>query len=152
MQIETLKDVLHWSREFHQYLSQCLSHCAKTNPNERARMILEYLANHEKTLAEIAGGFATTGDEHALNTWCYEYVTHHPITQHDFCDTPFADLDEAQIMTVVVNQHQVVLELYQDISSRAVIPSAKELLERLRSSEEHEAMRMVQDTNRFSDM
>ena len=25
MQIETLKDVLHWTREFHQHLSQCAS-------------------------------------------------------------------------------------------------------------------------------
>ena len=48
MQIETLKDVLHWTREFHQHLSQCLSHCADKNTDERARMILAYLSNHER--------------------------------------------------------------------------------------------------------
>ena len=49
MQIETLKDVLHWTKEFHQHLNQCLSHCADKNTDERARMILAYLSEHEKT-------------------------------------------------------------------------------------------------------
>ena len=78
MQIETLKDVLHWTREFHQHLSQCLSHCADKNMDERARMILAYLSDHEKALTKVVSGFETSGDEHALNTWCYEYVAKHP--------------------------------------------------------------------------
>ena len=68
MQIETLKDVLHWTREFHQHLSQCLSHCADKNMDERARMILAYLSDHEKALTKVVSGFETSGDEHALNT------------------------------------------------------------------------------------
>ena len=72
MQIETLKDVLHWTREFHQHLSQCLSHCADKNTDERARMILAYLSDHEKSLTKVVNGFETSGDEHALNTWCME--------------------------------------------------------------------------------
>jgi hypothetical protein len=50
MQIETLKDVLHWTREFHQHLSQCLSHCADKNMDERARMILAYLSDHATSM------------------------------------------------------------------------------------------------------
>ncbi len=152
MQIETLKDVLHWTREFHQHLSQCLSHCADKNTSERARMILGYLSDHEKALTKVVSGFETSGDEHALNTWCYEYVAKHPIVRHAHCDAPFAELDATQIMEVIVDQHQQVIELYRYLASRADIPSAKELMESLRSLEEHEMMRMAQSANRFEDI
>ncbi len=152
MQIETLKDVLHWTREFHQHLSQCLFHCADKNMEERARMILAYLSDHEKALTKVVSGFETSGDEHALNTWCYEYVAKHPIVRHAHCDAPFAELDTTQIMEVIVDQHQQVIELYRYLASRAEIPSAKELMESLQSLEEHEMMRMAQSVNRFGDL
>ena len=152
MQIETLKDVLHWTREFHQHLSQCLFHCADKNMDERARMILAYLSDHEKALTKVVSGFETSGDEHALNTYCYEYVAKHPIVRHAHCDAPFAELDATQIMEVIVDQHQQVIELYRYLASRAEIPSAKELMESLWSLEEHEMMRMTQSANRFEDL
>lgn len=152
MQIETLKDVLHWTREFHQHLSQCLSDCADKNTDERARMLLTYLSDHEKALTQVVSGFEISGDEHALNTWCYEYVAKHPIVQHVHCDAPYTELDATQIMAVIVDQHQQVIELYRYLAARADIPSAKELMESLRSLEEHEMMRMAQTSNRFEDV
>ena len=68
------------------------------------------------------------------------------------CDSPFADLNAAQIMEVIVDQHQQVIELYRYLASRADIPSTQELLASLTSLEEHEIKRMVQSTNRFEDM
>lgn len=55
-------------------------------------------------------------------------------------------------MEVIVDQHQQVIELYRYLASRADIPSAKELMESLRSLEEHEMMRMAQFANRFGDL
>jgi len=79
-------------------------------------------------------------------------VAKHPIVRHAHCDAPFAELDATQIMEVIVDQHQQVIELYRYLASRAEIPSAKELMESLRSLEEHEMMRMAQSANRFGDL
>jgi len=152
MQIETLKDVLHWTKEFHHHLSQCLSHCADKNADERAKMILSYLSDHENILAKVVAGFEASGDENALNTWCTEYIEHHPITQHVHCDAPFSELDVVRILEVINDQHQQVIELYRYLASRADIPSARELLENLKNLEEHEMMRVIQSANRFSDL
>ena len=152
MQVERLKDVIRWTHGFHQHLTQCLSHCADKNTDERARMMLAYLSDHENALRNVVSGFESSGDTHALNTWCYEYVAKHPIVQHAYCDAPFAELDAAQIMAVIIDQHQQVIELYRYLASRVDIPSAQELMESLHSLEEHEMMRMVQSANRFSDM
>ena len=152
MQVETIKDVLHWTKEFHQHLSECLSSSVEKNTDERAKMLLAYLSDHEKNLAKVIHGFETSGNESALNTWCYEFVNKHPIIQNVHCDSLFADLDTAQIMEVIVDQHQQVIELYSYLFSRAEVPSAKELLDNLRSLEKHEAMRMSQSANRLNDI
>tara|TARA_R110001592_G_scaffold3113_1_gene17418 strand:+ start:16659 stop:17117 length:459 start_codon:yes stop_codon:yes gene_type:complete len=152
MQIETLKDVLHWTQEFHEQLSQCLSHCADKSSDERARMILVYLSDHENMLKKVVNGYEASGDEHALNTWCYEYVAKHPIVRHTHCDTPFAELDATQIMAVIVDQHQQVIEMYRYLASRPNIPAARALMESLLSMEEHEMMRIVQSANRLEDI
>jgi hypothetical protein len=55
-------------------------------------------------------------------------------------------------MEVISDQHQQVIELYRYLYLRADIPSAKELLENLKSLEEHESMLMSQGANRLSDM
>ncbi|UTM58193.1 ATPase [Photobacterium sp. CCB-ST2H9] len=152
MQVETLKDVLHWTKEFHHHLSHCLSRGVNKHTDERARMVLNYLADHEKRLSQVVSEFETSGDAHALNTWCYEYLQKTPIVRHQHCDVPFARLDAAQIMDVIVDQHQQVIELYRYLASRADIPAARELLETLESLEEHEIMRMVHSTHRFDDL
>ena len=152
MQIETLRDILHWTASFHQQLSECLSHCADNNTDQRARMMLQYLSEHENRLRKVVSGFEATGAVDALNTWCIEYLQKHPIVRHQQCNAPFKDLDATQVMNDVINQHQQVIELYRYLASRADIPSAQHLLDALSALEEHEVMLMVQAGNRFSDM
>ncbi|GAB3114895.1 ATPase [Aestuariicella hydrocarbonica] len=152
MEIETLRDVLDWTRKFHEKLSQCLSNSVDKNSDERARMVMAYLADHEQALAKVIRGFESTGDEDALNTWFNEYVNKTPVLQKVHSKTPFANLNASQIMEVVADQHQQAIELYRYLARRADIDSAQEMLEALLSLEEHEIMRMTQSTNRFSDM
>ena len=115
-------------------------------------MVLVYLSDQEKNLAEVVGGFEASSSEDALNTWSYDHVNQQKIIQHAYCDAPFADLNAAQIMEVIVNQHQQVIDLYHYLSARANIPTAQEMLESISSLEDHEMMHMVQSANRFGDM
>lgn len=152
MKIETLKDILNWTQKFHQHLNSCLTHCADENINERYNMLLKYLADHEKVLSKVIEEFSLSDKENALNTWTYEYVNKQPIVQHVHCDAPFSALDSRQIIDVIVDQHQQVIELYRYLSTTANIPSAREILESLKSLEEHEIMRMAHSANRLEYM
>lgn len=152
MQVETIRDVLNWTVSFHKNLKDCLKHCSKENKDERARMILDYVSDHEERLERLVKEFENTADEKALNTWCYDYIEKHPIIEHGHCDSPFKELDMSQIMEKTVNLHEQVIELYTHLYSRVDIDSAKELLDELKDVEENEIKRMVQSANRFSDM
>lgn len=152
MQAENLKDVLDWTIDFHQQLSLCLADCAKKNESERAKLLLDYFAQHEQDLTKVITEFKKTASSNALNTWCYEYLDKHPIMKHKHTDIPFADLDTLKITETVMHMHQQVITLYRDLMAQIVVNSAHELLEELLSLEEHEAMRMTQSANRLEDM
>ncbi|QIL89077.1 ATPase [Microbulbifer harenosus] len=152
MQVETLRDVLVWTREFHKNLAACLQHCAGKNENARSQMLLAYLARHEKELTETVDGFVDTAETRALNTWCYDYMDKHPILHSVHCDAPFQDLEPDEIMSVVSNQHDQVIELYRYLYGRADIEETRELMEELKSLEEQQIKQMVQGVNRMRDM
>lgn len=152
MQVESLREVLQWTAAFHQNLKACLLDCSDENKDERARMILVYLADHEGSLERIVRGFSNTAESKALNTYCYDYLEKHPILKHGHCGSPFMNLDTDHIMEKIVDQHEQVLAMYDHLHSRVDIDSAKELLDTIRDVEENEIKRMVQSANRFYDM
>lgn len=152
MEVETLRDVIHWSRGVHLRLGECLAECQSDNVDERAKLVLTYLANYEYKIADVIEIFEQKGGERALNTWCIEYVNKFKINNDRACNKPFSELDVQQIITAVMEEHQYLLSLFQFLAIQAAIPSAKELMKALSYFEEHETMKMMQSLNRFEDM
>jgi hypothetical protein len=152
MEVETLRDVIHWTKDVHLQLSECLSKCKKDNEDERAKMVLSYLSSYEKKLAKVFQSFEEKGDERALNTWCIEYINKFKRHNGGFSDEPFVGLNAQQVVATVVESHEYLMSLFNFLSMQAATASTKELMEEISSFEEHETMKMVQATNRFEDM
>ncbi|MDX2319391.1 MAG: ATPase [Moritella sp.] len=152
MQIETLRDVLHWTREFHLQMANCLQYSIDKNESERAKLLLKYLGEHEQRLVNVLAGFEKDTSESVLNTWCYEYLDKTPIVRHQQCEVPFSQLKSTDIIPEIINLHQQVIDLYNYLQSRAELPSTKELLTQLADLEQHKIMEMVQSANRLEDL
>jgi hypothetical protein len=152
MEIETLRDVIHWAKKVHLQLSERLSESQEDAVDERAKLVLSYLSTYEKKLVKVLAGFEENGNERALNTWCIEYVTKFKRENGEFSNKSFGELNAQEIISTVVEQHQYLLSLFKFLAMQSVTASTKELMEELISFEEHETMKMVQATNRFEDM
>lgn len=152
MQIETLKDVIVWTQTFHQYLSACTKHCASKQLDERAKLLLEYLSEHEQKLVATLKAFETHSDAKALNTWCQEYLNKRPIKPHGKCSKPFARMSPDEVMTEIEHQHRQIIDLYRYLATRDAAFSTREMLEQLINLEQHEVMRMVHGANRINDL
>lgn len=152
VRVETFADLIDWTRAVHSRLADCLAHCSTHSEQARARMLLSYLADHEAKLERIVDGFKKRADSKALNTWVYDYVGHPPIDPHRDCDAPFASMTFDEICTAVFDLHEQVTGLYTYLLSRAEIPEARELIEALMDMEQHETMRLAQQSNRIRDM
>ena len=152
MQVETIRDALNWTENFHRHLYDSMIHSAETTGNARSQLLLKYLAEHEKKLANVVSEIEQSGDEDALGTWIYEYLDKHPIIDHEYCDASFSELKTEQIMEIIIHQHKQVIDLYSYLNDQAEIPPTQELMEEMRSLEEHEIMVMSQSANRLEDM
>jgi len=152
MKVKTISDLIDWTRQMHRQIAERLADGSVHHEQEMARLLLSYLADHEAALEKMINGFEHRADSKALNTWVYDYLKHDPIDLHRSCDAPFAEMDVNAICLSVFDVHNQAIELYRNLLGRADIPEAQELLQALLAMEEHETMRLAQQTNRMRDM
>ncbi|MCB1693629.1 MAG: ATPase, partial [Pseudomonadales bacterium] len=144
MKVETIADVIHWTREFHRLLSNCLQRGQSASKEERVRMLLGYLSEHESKLADVLEDFESRGETGALHTWSYDYLDDHPVKPHPDCDKAYDEMTAEEVMQQVEHEHNQIIGLYKHLRGRIDTPSAVDVIDQLISLEEHEAMRMSQ--------
>jgi hypothetical protein len=156
MEINTFGDLIGWTSQLHEQLGQCLAQGASRHEDERARMLLDYLATHETEMAHVVKEFERRADPKALNTYVaylYEALAQQPIQPHRYSDASFySALSFDDICREVFDFHDQVVDLYRRLNDEAVIPEASELLESLLEYEHNEAMRLVRQTERMQDL
>ncbi|MCH4562577.1 ATPase [Halomonas sp. EGI 63088] len=152
MNITTFHDVVEWTRALHEHLAQCLKHCASQHEEERAKWLLGYLSDHEAALETVVAGFEKQADPKALNTWLYDYQSYAPIKPHKTCTEPYAKMSFDEICQEIFDLHEQVIGFYRYLEGRTEIPETRALIGELLKLEEHEAMRLVHQTNRSRDL
>lgn len=152
MKIETLRDVLEFTQQYHHNLSESMKQCEIESDIARSKLLLSYLSAHEEKLSETIKHYEEDASLNALNTWCYDYLDKHPILPNAKCDQPFSEWSTEEIINEIERIHNDIINLYKHLENVAGTPSAIELIQGLVSLEEHEAMRMTHSTNRLNDL
>lgn len=152
MKIKTIFDLIEWSRTVHAQLAQCLSHCAKLHQDERAVMLLEYLASCETSLAEMVADFEHQADPKAAKTYVYDHMPHDPVKIHLECDDHYANLESGEISAEVIEFHEQIIELYRSLLRKAEIPEVEELMQMLLDMELNETKVLVRQIGRMDDL
>lgn len=152
MDIKTFSDLIDWTRQLHGHLAKCLTQGAAKHQEEGARLLLEYLADHEAKMAKMVEGFEQQADPKAMHTYVYDYLSHQPIAINQSCSTHYESLSYDDICREVFSFHEQVMDLYRTLIGKADTPGAKDLLESLLAMEKHEAMRLATQTGRMHDL
>lgn len=152
MKVETLADVLRWTKKKHQEMSDCLGKSVGKTEDGRARLLLDYLASHEAELGRTVAAIETTADSRALNTWCYEYVQDLPVMDPSCTNLFFYEMRTATILQTITEQHQYIIELYSRLNDQFESKPAYDLLQQLLLLEQQEVKRIVQGANRLEDV
>ena len=151
MKIETLRDVMVWTQQAHQSLSDRLYSNAAGNFDERSKLLLDYLALHEQQLSNLLRDFELNADSKALNAYCYEYFSNN-IESDIVSGLKLTTANPEQILSTVMALHQKIIELYQQLNDQFESPAASAIIQELLQLEEHEAMRMTHGSNRLADV
>ncbi len=55
MEVKTIRDLLNWTKQYHQQLESCYAHCADESEEERVKLLLDYFKSHQAKLSETLG-------------------------------------------------------------------------------------------------
>lgn len=152
MDIKTFRELIEWTADLHGQLARCLSHCTTLNKDERARMLLGYLAGHESEIEHMVNEFERQADANTLETKVYDYLPHDSMKFHRPCDEHFAKFGFDAIRSEVFDYHDQIIKLYQTLAGKIVIPKIKELMETLLAMEQNEFKRLVHQIARMDDL
>lgn len=152
MQIKTFSELIEWTHSLHADLALCLAHCASRHSDERASLLLDYLASHESAMEKMVAAFARQADPNAGHTYVYDYIPHNPVATHLLCDDHYAELDADAIGIEVMEFHQQIISLYRTMIGKAEISAAVELMQSLLDMEENETKRLVHQVGRMNDL
>lgn len=152
MTVETIKDILELTRLLHGNLANTLARASREAQQERSRMLLDYLSQHEQELSRVVALSEKDAQAAALHTWCTEYFDKHPFTLETPAETDYANMSTTEVMHSLLVIHDRIIDLYRYLSTRADASSAAELLNGLLTLEQHEVMRMMRDVEELEDL
>lgn len=138
MNIETLRDVLHWTREFHIQLNQRYFDRPISSGSSKVRLLQAYLSEHQYRLIRVLDKFEYMASLNKLNNWCYEFVDRKPIISQTDCDKPVEAMNLDEVIAEVIDLHSQFVMLYRHLVARSNIKSADKLLRDLKGIENHE--------------
>ena len=114
-------------------------------------MLLNYLSDHQRLLAESISKYEADAADSLLTTWsdqCPELDLPESVTQ---LHTALSGKSTEQIIKHVIDFHDILIDMYKALAKRAESPSVKDLFESLAEMERQEAMRTVRDAQLLED-
>lgn len=152
MTVETIKDILDWTRKLHVQLEDVYRTTSNETDSERTKMLLSYVADHEAKLAETIEHYEKDATVTIIDTWVQDYILKNPFMQGMMTSLKFAGMSSDEILNATVSSHQHLIDMYKGLAESAQTNQLKELFENMQSLEMHELMRMVHTTERFNDL
>ncbi|MDF1782314.1 MAG: hypothetical protein P1U67_13565 [Alcanivoracaceae bacterium] len=152
MQVETLADVLEWTRSMHRNLADCLEYCASETDSERNRMLMNYLSTHERELDRVLKLSEADASPAALDTWVYEYFDKAPAKPEPVLNEIFHGKSTEEVFAVVIAQHEKIMDVYRYLQAQAAVESSHSLVDSLLALEKQEAQLLTTQVHRLDDL
>jgi hypothetical protein len=152
MRFQRIRDVLDWTRTFHDTLANDYDGLAKGHEKERVGMLLQYLAEHERALSAALQHYEEDAAASLLNTW-YDQAPEVklPPDLDSLCDT-LEKIDTESVLALALVFHDLLIDMYQTFAAKAPTAAARSLFDSLVSQETKEKMRTVRDALRLEDL
>lgn len=141
-----VEELLDWVRAFHDELAKQYDGLTDQSAKEKTSLLLIYLADHQRLLAESIQKYETDTAGSLLTTWSEQCPDLDLPQSLDELQDTLSDKAITDIVIQAIYFHDLLIRIYKDLQEAAVSDSVKELFDRLAEMEEHEKLRMVRDS------
>lgn len=151
MTIERGKDILAHAREFHETLVDFYHKLGETISQERVRLLLSYLEQHEKHLQKVLEDYSQEEAPRLLETW-YKHSTCRDL-KNKLSEIAHAEsVDTEQLVKTAVQLDDCVIDFYREMMTKTENPDLEKIFENLLQLEEREKKKVVKNALRLSDL
>ncbi|MBZ2189636.1 hypothetical protein K8B33_11045 [Alcanivorax sp. JB21] len=152
MRFRRIKDVLEWTRRFHNTLANDYDGLARGQEQERVGMLLQYLAEHERALSEALQHYEEDAGAEVLNTW-YDQAPEIALPPDlDSLSETLERVDTQSVLALALDFHDVLIDMYETFAAKAPTPGVQRLFDSLSSQETREKLRTARDALRLEDL
>lgn len=128
MMTKTADEILKTTCDYHQSLASSLDQGAYLISDERAGLLLNYLANQESKLSSTVKTIRHEIGDKEKNTWFYEYSDRHQILHEDPREIMFSEMKTDEIQSSIAKIHNELIDLYEHMYERSESNTIKEYM------------------------
>ncbi len=146
-----VSELMDWIDAYHQALAEQYAILADEAVRERAALLLKYLSEHQRLLAESMSKYEMDAANSLLTTWsdqCPELDLPESVTQ---LHSDLSGKGTEEIIKQVIEFHDILIDMYKTLAEKAPNSPVRDLFESLAEMERQEAMRTVRDAQRLED-
>jgi len=143
---ETAQDVLTNAQAFHYAASQFYRGLHRDSADERAKMLLLFLYEHEDKMSASLASYQQHASEGVLNTWMQYTLEQSPEHFIEQLDTP-EHMSVEQIGALGQTIDSYLLEVFEELMQTAATDDLRELFQNLMAMEIEEKHALTRATN-----
>jgi hypothetical protein len=151
MRIHQVREVVSWAVDFHEKLAKRYAALAKASQDERVRMALAYLADHDRAMLRGLARYLAADNEHrkVLDTWYTDFAElPHPEVLDCLCGCmQFERVDD--VLATALTIHRMLEDMYRQRACAAAIADEEALFTALAAGHNAEVRRIVRDMARL---
>lgn len=147
-----VNEVLDWVVSFHELLSKEYDKLSDEATKERASLLLNYLAEHQRMLASTIEKFEIDAADAFLNMWSQDCPSLELPASLEELHVTLSGKETIDIVNEAIKFHDEMIRIYRELESAAETDSVREIFANLASLEKNEQMRMVRDAQYLNDV
>lgn len=148
---ETVKDVLERARVFHRDMSAFYGRMSNVAERERVRLVLDYLARHERYMDDCLSAFEKGAGKQVLTTW-YKYTPPKATVAALSGIELRPDMSVEDVLKVAFRLDECLVALYRGMAEGAPSVEIRDLFNKLLELEKKAEHQLVRDTVEMEDL
>lgn len=151
MRFHQVREVVRWALDFHTQLAHQYAALGPACKDERVRMALAYLAEHEREMARGLSGYMDSDSEHrnVLDTWFSDQAEMpHPEVLMRLGECAECTTMES-VLSTALTIHKTLEDMYRHRAENAAIADEQGFFNALAGGHAAEVRRLVRDVARL---
>lgn len=151
MATEQTRNILDHTRDFHQRISQYFHHLADSTQRQRVKLLLDYMSEHERRLADCVRDYEEAASASIMNTWIQSSsCTDAAKLLDDFQLKPDQPIED--VIELGLRISECALEVYRHLADRAEPESVRQVFLNLLALELESQKQFAQNAGRLADL